>query len=335
MTIPSLEAPSRPVPYHLMDHRESSRARRRQTGSVLLAVLCLVAVLSFVIISTATVAKSHADQQSARQGMMRARQIAEMGLAVAAHPQMKAGDPLLRRDVSSIEGYHATISTEEGRININAMLIEERLPILERILAFMGLSPAEAQGLAAALMDCADPDDLKRRPDSAERLDYERMGLAGLPFNRPFRSLDEVELLPQTARLIAVRPDWRNDFTVRGEGRIDVNTANSDVLAAFTGSSPATARQLVAHRQGPDGRSQTTDDRMLTTAEALAMLGVAEGRFSEMEPLLTPQGRTRRVESIGTAAESRCGVAVVLAQADGGLRMAEWREFPVEATPRR
>lgn len=302
---------------------------------MLLAVLCLVAVLSFVIISTATVTKSHADQQSARQGMMRARQIAEMGVAVAVHPQLKAGDPLLQRDISSIESYQATISTEEGRININAMLSEERLPVLERILAFMGLSPAEAQGFAAVLMDCADPDDLKRRPDSAEKLDYERMGLPGLPFNRPFQTLDEVELLPQTARLTAVRPDWRNDFTVRGEGRIDVNTASADVLATVTGSSPTAARQMAAHRQGPDGRSQTPDDRILTIAEALAMLGIGEEKSHEMEALLTPQGRTRRVESIGMAAESRCGIAVVLAQVDGELRMAEWREFPVEAASRR
>jgi general secretion pathway protein K len=303
-----------------------------QAGSVLLAVLCLVAVLSFLIITTASVAKQHGDQQMTRQGMMRSRQLAEMGVAVAAHPQMKAGDPLLHRELSALERFSAVISTEESRIHLNALLTEERLPVLERVFAFMGLSPAESQSLAATLMDWSDADDLKRRPDSAEKLDYERLGLTGMPLNRPFRSLDEVSLVPQMAKLAATRPEWRDFFTLRGNGRLDVNTASADVIAAVTGTSLTTAREMVSHRNGPDERAHTPDDMVLSTVdEALALLGIAGDEASALKPLLTPQGQTRRVESIGTAAESRCGIAVVLMNVDGGLRVAEWREFPVEA----
>jgi len=314
-----------------MDYREHSPRRGTQAGSVLLAVLCLVAVLSFLIITTASVAKQHGDQQMTRQGMMRARQLAEMGVAVAAHPQMKMGDPLLHRELSTLERFSAVISTEEGRIHLNALLTEERLPVLERVFAFMGLSPAEAQSLAATLMDWSDADDLKRRPDSAEKLDYERLGLPGLPLNRPFRSLDEVNLVPQMAKLTAARPYWRVCFTLRGNGQLDVNTASADVIAAVTGTTLATARQMTSHRNGPDGRPHTPDDLVLSTVdEALALLGIAGDEASALKPLLTPQGQTRRVQSIGMAAESRCGIAVVLTNVDGGMRVAEWREFPVE-----
>ncbi|MDP1589234.1 MAG: hypothetical protein Q8M07_15905, partial [Prosthecobacter sp.] len=61
------------------------------------------------------------------------------------------------------------------------------------------------------------------------------------------------------------------------------------------------------------------------------LLGIAGDEASVLKPLLTPLGETRRVECIGTAAESGCGIAVVLTNVDGGLRVAEWREFPVEA----
>lgn len=320
----------------MMDCRENSHRRVTQDGSVLLAVLCLVAILSFLIITSVSVAKQHGDQQMTRQGMMRARQIAEMGVAVAAHPQMKAGDPLLHRELSALERFSAVISTEESRIQLNALLTEERLPVLERVFGFLGLSPAEAQGLAATLMDWSDADDLKRRPDSAEKLDYERLGLKGLPLNRPFRSLDEVSLVPQMAKLAAARPDWQECFTLRGNGQLDVNTSTADVIAAVTGTTLASAQQMARHRNGPDEQANTPDDMVIGTVdEALALLGIAGNEASVLKPLLTPLGETRRVESIGTAAESSCGIAVVLTNVDGGLRVAEWREFPVEAEPHR
>lgn len=320
----------------MMDCRENSHRRMTQAGSVLLATLCLVAVLSFLIISSVSVAKQHGDQQMTRQGMMRARQLAEMGVALAAHPQMKAGDPLLHRELSALEHFSAVISTEESRIHLNALLTEERLPVLERVFAFMGLSPAESQSLAATLMDWSDADDLKRKPDSAEKLDYERLGLEGMPLNRPFRSLDEVSLVPQMAKLAATRPDWRECFTLRGNGQLDMNTASADVIAAVTGTTPSSAQQMVSHRNGADGLPGTQDDLVLSTVdEALALLGIAGDEASVLKPLLTPLGETRRLESIGTAAESRCGIAVVLTHVDGGLRVAEWREFPVEAQPHR
>lgn len=58
-------------------------------GSVLLAVLCSL------IITTAAMSREHGEMQQARTSMMRARLLAESGIAVAAHPLIKAGDLLL------------------------------------------------------------------------------------------------------------------------------------------------------------------------------------------------------------------------------------------------
>ena len=79
-----------------------SHTRASASGSVLLAVLCLLAVLSFLIITTAAMSKQHGEMQQARSSMIRARQLAEAGIAVAAHPVIKAGDPLLRKTVSEV-----------------------------------------------------------------------------------------------------------------------------------------------------------------------------------------------------------------------------------------
>lgn len=316
----------------LVSHRLNLRyiSASASAGSVLLAVLCLVAVLSFLIISAVSVSKQHGDMQQARQGVMRARQLAEMGVAVAAHPMIQPGDPLLRRKVSEIERFVVTLSTEESRLNLNALLTDERLPFLERIFTSWGLSPAAAQGLVATLMDWTDADDLKRRPDSAEKRDYEMLGLPDLPLNRPFQSLDEVDLIPRMAEIREARPDWRAFFTLRGSGQLDVNMAAAETLAIATGAPLTNAELLVRKRLGPDELPQTHDDVLLTSPEeALALLGVAGPQAAEIMPLLTLQGHTPRIESVGAAGDARCGLTVTIQKNGGTPRLLEWSEFAV------
>lgn len=305
-------------------------------GSVLLAVLCLVATLSFVTITAIAASKYHADVLQARLGALRARHLAEMGVAVAVHPQVRPGDPLLRREVSAIERYNVFVSTEESRLNLNTLLTDERLPQLEAIFSSWGMLPADAQSVAATLMDWVDADDLKRRPDSAERLDYEQSGLTGFPLNRPFLSLDEVELVPRMAAVTELRPDWRSFFTMRGSGQLDVNTASAETLEALTGAPLENARRLVDARNGLDGIPQTQDDALFPDVEqAMAELGIQGAQAELMRPLLTPAGQTLRIESVGTAGGHFCGLAVVVEKGNGAPTIAEWSEFPViKASPR-
>jgi general secretion pathway protein K len=318
------------VKSHNQSHRGESAS-----GSVLLAVLCLIAVLSFLIITTALISQQHGEMQQARTGMMRARQLAEMGVAVAAHPLIRAGDPLLRRSVSGIESFEAWLTTEESRLNLNALLTEERLPVLERVFVSWGLSLADAQDIAATLMDWTDADDVKRRPGSAEKLDYEHLARPGMPLNRPFRSLDEVDLVARVDELRGAKPDWKNWFTLRGSGQLDLNSAAAEVIAAATGATLENARRLVNARNGPDGLPHTPDDVPLRTLEEVtALLGAFGGANTEMLPLLTLEGQTRHVESIGTAGDARCGIALVMDMGSGEPHIAEWREFPVEGAAR-
>jgi type II secretory pathway component PulK len=299
-------------------------------GSILLAVLCLVATLSFIIVTGLAVAVRDGEMQSQRHGMLRARQLAEMGVAVAANPAVKPGDPILQHQVSPIEAFRAVLSTEESRLNLNKLLTEERLPLLESIFNVWGMSPADAQAVAASLLDWRDPDDLKRRPDSAEKLDYEQEGFADRPFNRSFASLDDLDLVKNFERVYEVKPDWRDCFTLKGSGQLDINAASAEVIASLTGASPGNAEQLVETRNGPDGLPHTQDDTPLTSIEqALVILGLSAPQASQITPLLTLQGPTRRIESTGRAGNDFCGIAVLVSHDGGPARVSEWREFNV------
>ena len=288
-------------------------------------------MLSFLVITTAGMSKQHADMQIARMGMTRARQLAEEGIAVAVHPVIRAGDPLLRRNVSDIESYEAQLTTEERRLNLNALLTPDHLPMLERIFQSWGMSLSDAQDIAASMMDWVDPDDLKRRPGSAEKLDYEFAGRTGLPLNRPFSSLDEVELVARMNEVRALKPDWRNWFTLRGSGQLDINTAPAEIIAAVTGASLENAMMLVKTRNGLDGVAFTQDDAPFKSIEAaVSMLGMMGPGSAGALPLLTLQGPTRHIECVGTAGDARCGIGLVLTVASGRPRIAEWSEFAVK-----
>lgn len=296
-----------------------SQSHKHAPASVLLAVLCLLAVLSFLIITTAAMSREHGEMQQARTSMMRARQLAESGIAVAAHPLIKAGDPLLQNNISGIESYEAKVTTEERLLNLNALLTAERLPLLERIFMSWGLSLVDAQDIAATFMDWTDADDLKRRPGSAEKLDYDH---EGLPLNRPFASLDEVNQVARVEELDAARPDWRTWFTLRGNGQLDVNTASAEILAALTGATIESAEKLVSTRNSVNGAP------LKSLEEAATMLNIAGSDTS----FLTLSGPTRHVESIGRAGDAQCGIVLVLDLKEGMPRMVEWREFSVKGT---
>lgn len=310
-------------------------AAERHQGSVLLAVLCLVTVLASLVVTSMTMAKWHGDRQSTHQGRLRASELAEMGVALAVHPLIKPGDPQLRRKVSSIESFEVVVSTEEGRLNLNSLLTKEHLPVLARIFNSWGISPGDAQGIAMTLLDWTDADDVKGRPDSAEKADYQRTGFSERPFNRKFTSMDEVDLVARATEIYAARPDWRSFFTLRGNGQVDVNSATAEVISMLAGVSMESAMQLVNKRNGPDGLPHTQDDLPLQTLdEALALLGLAGQQAESITPLLTLQGTLLRVESVGKAGDDQHGIVVVVESPGTTPRIAEWREYRLKGGQR-
>jgi general secretion pathway protein K len=64
----------------------------------------------------------------------RARQVAEMGIAIGSNPGVKRSDPLLRQlNEETGEGFEVRIVSEGGRFNINAILLQEDKALLRSI----------------------------------------------------------------------------------------------------------------------------------------------------------------------------------------------------------
>ncbi|RBP43960.1 type II secretory pathway component PulK [Roseimicrobium gellanilyticum] len=310
---------------HFPRHRASSPLAAAR-GSALLIVLWVVALLSFMVVTALMVVRQDVETAWSRESVQRARQLAEMGIAVAAHPGVKPSDPLLRARVSAQESYETHISTEESRLHINSLLTEERRALLERVFVGWGLPESDAETLVDRMMDWADEDDFQRLK-GAEGSHYRDMGIPGRPYNRKLRTVEEMALVSGMEQLTLARPDWQDWVTFHGSGQLDLNEAPAELIAVFTGASLSRAQTLVAQRSGSDGIAHTVDDLPLTSVEeALTMLGVG-AEAEALTPLLTVKGSTTRIESTGRIGDYARTVVVVLRKSGGRPQILEWKEM--------
>lgn len=284
-------------------------------GSALLAVLWIIALLSLLVATTSLLVMQDVDTVGTRRQMFRARMLAEMGLAFAAHPDVKPDDSLLHQQIAEGEGFDVEIRGEDGRLNPNALLQRGDRDTLRRVFRYWGMDLAQADALIDAMTDWVDQDSFTM-PKGAE---FRQYNIPGMPFNRPFRSIEEMSLVRGMAQVEAVYPGWRDWFSVHASGSLDINEAEPEVLAAVTGADIVTCQQLLTRRLGRDGIRNTQDDaRFPDLQTALRLLGVA-GNAQGAVSGLSVQSSTRRIISQGTTGGfTKAITAVVQGSPQGG-----------------
>lgn len=292
----------------------------------MLAVLWLIAVLSLAVLTTVRVVSFDMDIATARVHGFRAREYAEMGIAVAANPAVKKSDPLLRRLVEG-EGYEARIISEGGRFNINALLMNEAdRNLLRSIFISWGLKLDEADEVVDALGDWIDTDD-NSALHGAEKSDYDKAGRINQPFNRPFYSLEEMRMVRGMDQVEALRPDWQQWFTVWSGGQLDVNEAPAELIAEAAEVNVGQASELVEQVVGPDGVRDTEDDKPFQKADdALALLGLNPTMRPDIARRLTANDSTVRIISTGISVGAKRRIHLVLRNRTGRPTVLERTE---------
>jgi hypothetical protein len=284
----------------------------RSTGSALLVVMWCIAVMVTVLILATSTVEQEMNSISGRIARDRARQLALAGLALADHPAVKPGDPILNQDFGNGERIQVQITSEEAKLNLNLWLADERQPSLVQLFRTWGMERRDAERLVYAMADWIDGDVLKRA-QGAEVRDYP---FKNRPYNRPFSNLDEIRLVRDFVLLETVRPDWRSRISVRGQGSLDLMAAPADLITGLTGCSPESVALWLRDRYGRDGIRYSDDDVEPSLEQALAQLGIPPangvGRW------LTVRGPTRRIQSIGIAGDYAHIVSLVSARQGGG-----------------
>lgn len=292
-----------------------------------MAVLWLIAILAMASMAALRVISFDMELAAAKIHGSRARQIAEMGIAVGSNPVVKPSDPILRQlDGSTGEGFEVRVASEGGRFNINAILLQEDKALLRSIFSDWGLELEDAQAIADALGDWVDSDD-DVALNGAEVDEYEEAGRINQPFNRPFYDISEVRFVRGMDLVEAVRPDWRNWFTVWSGGALDLNEASAELIAAAAEIPVEQADIIPETVRGTDGMRDTDDDvPFQNAAQALDLLGIdAEGR-PDLSQRFTVNDTTTRIESIGYAAGAKRKIIVIVRNRTGKPALLERTE---------
>lgn len=304
-----------------------SHTRTSRRGAALMAVLWLIAILAMACIAALRVISFDMEIASSKIHGSRAWQIAEMGIAVGSNPAVKRADPILRqlnRDTG--EGFEVRLTTEGARFNLNAILLQDDKALLREIFSLWGLELEDAQAVADALGDWVDADD-EVALNGAEKEDYEKAGRVNQPFNRPFYDISEARLVRGMNLVEAVRPDWREWFTVWSGGALDLNEANAEMIAAAAECQLEQADLIPETVRGADGQRDTEDDAPFqNAAAALDLLGIdTEGR-PDLARRFTVNDATTRIESIGYAAGAKRKINVIVRNRTGKPALLERTE---------
>jgi type II secretory pathway component PulK len=296
----------------------------KSRGAALMAVLWLIAILSMACMATLRVISFDMELASAKVHGSRARQVAEMGIAVGANPVVKRSDPLLHfNNGETGESYEVRITTEGGRFNINALILQGDKALLKSMFIDWGLELEDAQEIADALADWVDADD-DEQLNGAEKKYYEAEGRINQPFNRPFYDVDEVSLVRGMDLVEAVRPDWRNWFTIWSSGPLDLNEASAELIAAAAEISVEEADVIPETVRGTDGVRDTLDDvPYQNAAAALDLLGIDANGRPDIAKRFTVNDTTTRIESIGFAEGAKRKITAIIRNRTGKPALLE------------
>ena len=294
--------------------------RSTTSGAALLLVLWAITVISFAVLWAANVVNLELETTISDSAGLRARQIAVSGVALGVHPQVKREDTeLLNRDFGAGERMEVRIRGEGARFNINQLIQQQDRITMLNLLTLWGLTPDEANALIDRWKDWTDEDEFRTGFGGAERGDYEALGIANAPANRPFRSVSEMARVLGMEQVATLKPDWADSFTIFGDGKIDVNEADAGVLQAATGIVPEMVEGILQQRRGPDGIEPSEDDFRFEDVSQLA--GWLAGSMLPSEQILaklSTESSVKRIDSRGIVGERSRLISVVAASGDGG-----------------
>ncbi len=270
-------------------------------ASSLLLVLWAIMLMSFAVLGLVSNLSRGLDESIHAEKEFRARLLLQSARTLAAHPDIEWGDPLLSQWVSNTSSYEVFLTTEGTRLCINQLTNSAQRDFAQRLFQKWGMDERQAETLTESINDWLDPGD-RPRSHGAERDYYTTLGRPDLPYNRPFDNIDDLTMVRGAEELDNVRPDWREFFTIYGDGGIDLHRASAEMLAVLFDVTESEVSRFINARLGPDGLQDTIDDRRFATlAEARRVLDVPQANYNAVAALLVLDHPVKRTECLARA----------------------------------
>lgn len=295
-------------------------------------MLWAIMLMAFTVGGVVSYIQNSLKENSDAANQYRATYMAECGIGLAMNPTVHVIDAVKGADGVLVtydrgkdakppgdSGFSLNKVREGSRMPINFLTDKRAYEAVYNLFLLWGINNEEATTAADSLADWVDADQ-EARPQGAEADYYKGLGIYNFPRNQGFTSLEEMLLCRGFDVVARAKPDWRNYFSLYGEGTIDLFWASKDVIMAVTGATDADATRLITARAGPDGIDGTDDDnRSLGIGSAVAMLGVPPERIPFIQALTTYGSDTVfRIVSLGYVGNHTVTITVVAKMQDDG-----------------
>ncbi len=306
MQRPSIFSASRPA----VGGWRLAPVKTRASGSALMLMVWALLLMSVTVMGVVEYIRYSAEEAKLGAAEFYALHLAESGLAVGLHPEARRGDKVLKQKVGSDSGFDVVINYEGARIPINFVTDDRLREAVYQLFIRWGLNSDEAGVASESLADWVDRDD-DVRANGAESAFYQQQDIEDMPRQGGFIDVDEMLLVRGMGVVDRLKPDWREFFSVYGDGTIDLRTAFKDTLIAVTGASENDVENYLARRDGADGIPGTEDDQRISDGEAFRLLGLTGDRASSLSAILTSEDSLRRITSTGYVGEKRAQIIVI------------------------
>ncbi len=268
-----------------------------ESGVALILALVFVALLSAIVFSfmyEMEVDASFAQNQGADfQAQLAARSAAVDGMMILAEQyadMLESGMPPIDSELDGSQWamgasfqtlndatMRTSIADEYGKLNLNALLTynngtqERNDPLIDALRQFFALRSRDAYDPVDAIIDWLDYDDMDaEEPDGAENSYYTSLENPYPCKNGPMDTIEELLLIKGiTAELYFGNADEEEQqlplseyLTVHGDwaGRVNVNTAREEVIAAVIGGKTGNMDMTVAQQIYDEARQAPFED---------------------------------------------------------------------------
>lgn len=222
---------------------------KRQKGMALVLVLWVLSLLTIMAGSFALSMRRESSIVAGIKNNAQAKAIAESGIAMAEMMLLNPDPVKGWRADGSIYEINATgakirvrLLSESGKLDINKA--DETL-----LNGLMTYAPVEAEQqikLASAILDWRDEDDLVHI-EGAEKQEYQDAGLSYPPRNKPFQSVEELQLVLGMNKSVFL---WIEPLVTvySGQQQVNLQVATKEVLQVIPGLDKGLVDSYIAAR---------------------------------------------------------------------------------------
>jgi len=297
---------------------------KKNRGAALMLSLWALFLLSAVVMSWALDIDSRISLAGMENRTLEAEAMACSGAEVALHPAVKPGSPVLAGGFGRSQNYHARITGEGGRLNVNWLVAGEnpaRLEVLRKYLEVKGIDLNQRDRMIDCLLDWVEPSTgLHHLNGATDSEDYH-------PTHTLLTQIDELKKVAGWAEFTST-PDWDADFTLNSTGPVDLSWASRDVLLSLPGMTEELVDRFLATRRGPDKIDGTKDDAQFKSVDdARIAFGLTSEQFKPLLPLVGFQDPVLRIVSVGKSANVTRVVQMVVRKTGNMPQLITWKEL--------